>query len=187
MKKNQNLLSFGVILERLWKKYRKIFVFFVICAGVILAIFVSKNFLEQRKLRKTGEIFAEISKNPTDPKNTALLEALSAENPDLYALVLLSKYSDNEKKLQEISALPVNDFVKNYARYQLAVIQKNPENLAKIDGNFADFAILLRGFLLISNGENAAGHEALQNITAKSQLKDLANLLSHYAPKNEKK
>ncbi|MDU7693560.1 MAG: hypothetical protein E7K04_04895 [Helicobacter sp.] len=176
MAKNSDFLSKALTIEAFIKKYKMPLIILVL---IIIAIAVSipiYSHFKAKELAQNYENFKVLENSANINQDNA--QELKKNAPNLYALLIISKYQDDPKKMREIADLAgVDGFLKDFATYQMASLDQKPND---INSDFSELAKLQAAYLLAQKGDVVAMRQILEQIPHNSRLKELATLLSHY-------
>lgn len=170
---DEKVLESAFKLETLYKKY-KVVIWAIVFALVIFV--VGKNVLESMKtatLEEANDAFLTLQ---TTPDNKEALDILKEKNPALYELYTYSTASKAEdaKALERLTQSS-NSVISDASMYTKAAL----ENKATDSVLYKEMAILESAYLALKSGDTKSAKEKLALIDEKSQLYNIASLLTH--------
>ncbi len=176
-KSDEKIFESAFKIERIFRRYKWVFIG-IIAIFIILWIYTGiKNILEEKNAKEASKIYTQLQQE----YSANLFEQLEKKAPNLAEFLLLRKAVQNgdEEALQKLSNSKIA-FISDFAKYQNAMLQKDINKLASINGAFSDLAKFEQAFLLIQDKKTIQAQELLQSIPQDSSIKELSKLLAHY-------
>jgi hypothetical protein len=135
-------------------------------------------------LLKANEAYVKVLKDPSD---VASLAELKDSNPALHELFIFQNAmkTDTVEALSGISSQIKDPILKDLLSYQKASLEEKDLETYSIKSSsiLKDIALLERGYMLLEEGKIKEASSALMSISENSQLRSVADALSHYSVK----
>ncbi|MDR3347692.1 MAG: hypothetical protein LBN32_03665 [Helicobacteraceae bacterium] len=175
------LFELGMRLERLLKKYRVALIAAAIALAAWLIVIAAQSYANEKRLEAANKALNVLLSDPVNEEARQTLQAKSPELYDLFALIEASR-SKNTQLLEQIAQK--QSIASDLAAYQLASLSEESDRLARFSTRetkmLKEFASLSEAFLLLKKGEFTTARALLDGIDINSELKNIANALSHY-------
>ena len=170
---DEKILESAFKLERIYKKYK------ILIWGVLLLLIVgfggnaAWGAYQQSKLASANDAFLTLQK---DPKDSAALAKLKANNPKLLALFqlhqALTSGSADALKALESSSDPI---VSDVAKYHAGVLSGHPVDSVY----YHDLSVIEEAYADLKAGNKSAAKDKLSLISETSPVAKIAQLLKH--------
>ncbi len=170
---DEKILESAFKLERIYKKYK------ILIWGVLLLLIVgfggnaAWGAYQQSKLASANDAFLTLQK---DPKDSAALAKLKANNPKLLALFqlhqALTSGSADALKALESSSDPI---VSDVAKYHAGVLSSHPVDSVY----YHDLSVIEEAYADLKAGNKSAAKDKLSLISETSPVAKIAQLLKH--------
>lgn len=170
-------LEYFLKLERFYRKYK--FIVGVLIAALILffAYSVFAAHQKEQRMAQTTKLYEELLANKSAQKE----DELKALSPALYKLYAL-RFKADEKTMQELAAS--KDFAGKIAAYSLASMQKNSADLTsqrlQNEPILKDISVLQTAYFYMDKKDYKKASDETGKLSFNSQLKPVADIISHY-------
>lgn len=165
--------------EKFIKKYK----FYILGVLVILLLYFAinfiVNFLEEKNIKESNEIYASLIQSPKDKEKLANLKE---KNINLYTIFLMNEFDkeqNNAELLNELNALYKDKNLDNNLRNILAL------NLNQKSFFLKDFNKILEAYKLLEEDKIEEANILLSQIKTDSTLGQIAKNLKHYQGINQ--
>jgi predicted negative regulator of RcsB-dependent stress response len=170
------------LLEGLLKKYKKGIAVVVTVAIVAVLGYVGNGIYEDSVTERLNLAYYDYKRGENSEDN---LKYIEANSPKLYSLILFSEaISSGSADKLKMFVSSKDQVLSDIATYQLASIEKSSSDLNNYSyaekAIYKDLAILSEAYLLIRDGDVEKAKNRLSFIEEGSQVKEIANYLSHY-------
>ena len=176
---DEQMLASAFKAEKIYKKH-KLKIFAVIGAAVLyFGGTTIMNTIAEKKLLAGNKALAALQ---TDAKNSAALEQLKSNDPqlfELYSYQAAMKNSDTAT-LKTLSASK-NKIIADLSAYHLAVLEGKPAS-SELNG---DTAHINNAYLLIKEGKVSEAAEELDTISEDSPVYNISKMIKHYSIKGQ--
>jgi len=170
---DEKILESAFKLERIYKKYK------ILIWGILLLLIVgfggnaAWGAYQQSKLASANDAFLTLQK---DPKDSAALAKLKANNPKLLALFqlhqALASGSVDALKTLESNRDPI---VSDVAKYHVGVLSGHPVDSVY----YHDLSVIEEAYADLKAGNKSAAKDKLSLISETSPVAKIAQLLKH--------
>jgi hypothetical protein len=170
------------LLEGLLRKYKRGITVTVTVAIIAVLGYVGNGIYEDSVTEKVNLAYYDYKRGENTESN---LKYIEGNSPKLYSLILFSEaISSGSADKLKMFVDSKDQVLSDIATYQLASIEKSSSNLNNYSyaekAIYKDLAILSEAYLLIRDGETEKAKNRLSFIEEGSQVKEIANYLSHY-------
>jgi hypothetical protein len=176
---DEQMLASAFKVEKFYKKH-KLKLFAVVGVAVLYFGGTSiADYMKQQKLLAGNKALTALQSNP---KDTAALEELKSNNPELFELYSYQNAinTSNTAALKTLSSSK-NDIIADMSAYTLAVLEGKP---AKSE-LYADVAHVDNAYLLIKDGKVSEAKEELDSISEESPVYSISKMIKHYTIKGQ--
>ena len=179
LKTEEQFLEKFIKSEKFIKKYK----FYILGVLVILLLYFAinfiVNFLEEKNIKESNEIYASLIHSPKDKEKLANLKE---KNINLYAIFLMNEFDkeqNNTELLNELNALYRDKNLDNNLRNILAL------NLNEKSFFLKNFNKILEAYKLLEQNKIEEANILLSQIKTDSTLEQIAKNLKHYQGINQ--
>lgn len=164
-------------LERIFQRYKWVLVAIIVLALAGWVYTGIKGIIQEKNAKEASQLYTQLAQNHSEET----FKQLEQKAPQLAEFLLLKKavQSSNEEELKQLENSK-NEFIKDFATYQIAMLKKDIKKLGEVKGEFSSLAKFEQAFLLIQDKQITQAKEVLQSIPQNSNIHELSKLLAHY-------